>query len=81
MPSPMATDIQLKLFASLSKFLPSDSDRFPISTGETVQDVLITLGVSLDDVKLIFINGVKGEITSVLQGGERVGIFPPLGGG
>gem|GEM_PF-6288878 len=39
MPSPMATDIQLKLFAPLSKFLPFDSDRFPISSGETVQDV------------------------------------------
>lgn len=73
--------IQIKLFASLRKFLPPDPDHFPISPGETVQDVLNAAGVPVDEAKLIFINGVKGETTSVLHGGERVGIFPPVGGG
>jgi molybdopterin converting factor small subunit len=34
-----------------------------------------------EKAKLIFINGVKAELTSTLEGGERVGIFPPVGGG
>ena len=39
------------------------------------------LGVPEADIKLIFIDGVKGDLTSSLHGGERVGIFPPVGGG
>ena len=31
--------------------------------------------------KLIFINSKKGALSSTLQGGERIGIFPPIGGG
>jgi hypothetical protein len=77
----MESHIQLKLFASLSKFSPQNPDRFIISPGETVSDALKRLGVPLDDVRLIFLDGVKGEMTSVLHGGERVGVFPPVGGG
>ncbi|NVM21256.1 MAG: MoaD/ThiS family protein [Desulfobacterales bacterium] len=77
----MDTHIQVKLFASLKKYLPDHSERFPISPGDTVADVLKRLGVPLEEARLIFVNGVKGELTSVLEGGERVGIFPPVGGG
>jgi molybdopterin synthase sulfur carrier subunit len=77
----MESHVQLKLFASLSKFSPRNPDRFSISPGETVGAMLKRLGVPLDDVRLIFLDGVKGEITSALQGGERVGVFPPVGGG
>lgn len=77
----MEAYIQVRLFASLKKFLPPNSDRFPISSGETIEHVLKRLAVPLDEARLIFVNGVKAEITSVLRGGERVGIFPPVGGG
>ena len=73
--------IQLELFASLREFSPPDPNHFPITPGKTVEDVLKKLGVPLDAVRLVFINGVKNDITTVLQGGERVGIFPPIGGG
>ena len=73
--------VQMKLFASLREYSPSDSENLPVSPGETVRDVLKRLGVPLSDVKLIFINGLKRELSSVLRGGERVGVFPPVGGG
>lgn len=77
----MKTHIDLKLFASLSNFMPASGGEYPISPGTTVHMLLEQLGVAENEVKLIFINGKKGDVTSALQGGERVGIFPPVGGG
>jgi molybdopterin converting factor small subunit len=75
------THITLKLFASLKRFTPPSADGYPITPGTTIREVLQRLGVPEADAKLIFINGVKGQLTSPLGGGERVGIFPPVGGG
>ena len=77
----MKKHITLKLFATLAKFLPSDAEMFPISEDTTVEDVIRELEIPPKEIKLIFINGVKKDIKTVLQGGERVAIFPPLGGG
>ncbi|MCU0237783.1 MAG: hypothetical protein MUC72_12010 [Acidobacteria bacterium] len=34
-----------------------------------------------EKAKLIFIDGTKADLLSRLNGGERVGVFPPVGGG
>ncbi len=77
----MKTHIQIKLFATLKKLTPVSADNFPIASGITIDKLLNDLNVPADQAKLIFINGIKGNLTSVLKGGERVGIFPPVGGG
>lgn len=77
----MTVYITLKLFATLSQFLPDAADHYPIETETTIKDLLKKLYVPEGDVKLIFIDGIKGDLTSTLTGGERVGIFPPVGGG
>jgi len=76
----MTTPITIKLFATLNKYTPV-AETYPVKPGTTISDLLQQLGVPVDEVKLIFINGKKGDLTSTLQGGERVGIFPPVGGG
>ena len=77
----METHINIQLFASLSNFTPISAEKYPIAPGTTVGMLLDQLGVAKDEAKLIFIDGKKGDLTSTLQGGERVGIFPPVGGG
>jgi hypothetical protein len=77
----MTAHVQLELFASLRVFSPPQGKGFPISPGQTVQDVLLSLGVPIDEVQLVFVDGIKGDLTSVLRGGERIGVFPPVGGG
>ena len=77
----MQKTIQFKLFASLKKFSPPDSDKFSILPDETVEGVLKSLSIPINEVKLVFINGIRREINTVLQNGDRVGIFPPVGGG
>ncbi len=77
----MEMHINIQLFATLSSFTPVSAEKYPIEPGTTVGLLLEQLGVAANEVKLIFIDGKKGDLTSTLQGGERVGIFPPVGGG
>jgi sulfur carrier protein ThiS len=77
----MQPHITLKLYASLQAFMPSDGENCPITAGMTIHDLLNRIGLPADKAKLIFIDGTKAELASRLRGGERVGIFPPVGGG
>ena len=77
----MATHIQIKLFATLQSFTPELSETYPISPGITIGSLLEQLKIPPEKAKLIFIDGIKANLTSTLNGGERVGIFPPVGGG
>jgi molybdopterin converting factor small subunit len=79
----MKTDIHisLRLFASLAQRMPEHPDRFAVPPGATVGDVLSVLDIAADDAKLVFINNRRAELTSALADGDRLGIFPPVGGG
>jgi molybdopterin converting factor small subunit len=73
--------VSLKLFATLKKHLPDSADRFPIPPGASVRDIVGLLGIPPEEVKLVFVDGQKQSLDTPLQGGERVGLFPPVGGG
>lgn len=73
--------IELKLFVTLSKHLPDSADAYPIDDGTTIQTLIDTLKMDDAQVKLIFVNGVKEDRTYQLRDGDRVGLFPPVGGG
>lgn len=75
------TTIDLRLFASLSSHAPGDAAHHPITPGMPVEALLAQLQIPLSEAKLIFVNGIKGDPQTRLHGGERVGIFPPVGGG
>ena len=77
----MTAHIQIKLYANLNVFTPADAENYPLDKGATVEELLDKLNIPKEKVRLIFINNIKGELNSVLEGGERVGIFPPIGGG
>jgi molybdopterin converting factor small subunit len=77
----MTAHIEIQLFATLSKFLPKSSDKYPISEGTTVVQLIDQLHIPGQQAKLIFINRNKRGLTSVLKDGDRIGIFPPIGGG
>lgn len=76
-----AAHIKLKLFAALSGFTPDDPDRVAIDPGTSVRDLLSRLDIPTAKAHLIFIDGVKKSLDARLDGGERVGIFPPVAGG
>jgi sulfur-carrier protein len=73
--------IQLKLFAALSALSPENSERLSIQPGTSVKELLDHLEIPSVKAHLIFINGIKRTLETRLNGGERVGIFPPVAGG
>jgi len=73
--------IQLKLYATLQIFGPPEGQAYPIAAGTTIRALLKKLNVPEEKAKLVFIDGAQADLSATLQGGERVGIFPPVGGG
>ena len=76
--------IECRLFASLSRYMPEpwkNASQVEVREGMTVRDLLESIKVPLDAVKVVFINGVHASADEVLQDGDRVGIFPPVAGG
>jgi sulfur-carrier protein len=78
----MPATVEIRLFASLKKYMPAESAcGYPVEPGTRLSALLDQLRIPKDQVKLIFINGVKEDASVLLHGGERVGVFPPIGGG
>jgi molybdopterin converting factor small subunit len=77
----MTLHITIKLFATLRAYVPADADRYAVAPGTTVADVVRDLDIPVKDAKLIFINSIRRELDTPLQDGDRLGIFPPVGGG
>lgn len=77
----MAMHITVKCFATLDKFQPEDSEHYPLNPGDTVASVMDRLGVPRDEVHVIFVNNRSQKPDTVLKDGDRVGLFPAVGGG
>jgi len=74
--------VTLKLYATLGRLMPPEgAGGVNIRPGMTVAELVEPLGIPLSDTKLIFVDGRKASLDTKLNGGERVGIFPPVGGG
>jgi len=73
--------IKIKCFATLAQFLPQNSDDYPIDQGETIKSLLDKLGIPEKEVTLFFINSSRSYLESDVKDGDRVGLFPPVGGG
>jgi sulfur carrier protein ThiS len=78
--------IELRLFASLARYMPvktcSNGDQtMEIAEGTTIIDILRRLEVPLDKVRVIFLNGLHATGEEILKEGDRVGVFPPVAGG
>ena len=77
----MDRSIKLELLMTLKQYQPDSYPQYPIAPGVTARQLLGILGIPEYEVNLIFINGKKGDLDSIIEGGERVVLYPPLGGG
>ena len=77
--------IQVHLYASLTRHLPDEirgkEPWIEVPEGASVRDLLVKWSVPIDQVKLVFINGIHAELDAVLKAEDRLGVFPPIGGG
>lgn len=77
--------VDVCLYASLASRLPDrsrgNSCFMDLADGTTVAELLQQLGISVDQPKILFINGVHAKPEDVIKDGDRVAVFPPIAGG
>lgn len=77
--------IDVVLYASLSRYHPEKSGAAPFTVtleeGSTISQLLERLGIPEKEIKQFFVKNRRQDGNYVLQNGDRVAIFPPVGGG
>lgn len=78
--------VELRLFASLAHYMPKHgadafSNTLEVDEGTTIRGLLERFRVPLEQVRIIFLNGIHASGDEILKHGDRVGVFPPVGGG
>jgi molybdopterin synthase sulfur carrier subunit len=77
--------LHIFLNATLRQYVPGYNpyEGLPLEVppGTPVAQVLARLGLPEKEVTLIMVNGRRQEADYELQGEERLGLFPPIGGG
>ncbi|MCL0036450.1 MoaD/ThiS family protein [Dehalococcoidia bacterium] len=78
--------IEIRLYATLKSYRPELKVGEPlflnVDEGTTAKRVLEeVLGIPAKVIKTVFVNGIYRDLDHVLADGDRVGIFPPVGGG
>ena len=74
-------EIQIKCYATLAPHQPRNGERFPLEPESSVADLMESLGMPAEAVKVIFVNGRHVDQGRVLADGDRVALFPAVGGG
>jgi len=72
--------LTVKCFATLDKFQPKDG-ALELTAEATPQGVIQQLGIPADEVHIIFVNNRHAPLDAPLSAGDRVGLFPAVGGG
>ena len=77
--------VKVFLSSALRQYLPGYD---PLSGADvtlegemTVADLCKRINIPQDRVKIVMVNGMSKPFDYVLRGNERVGLFPPVGGG
>ena len=77
--------LQVFLNASLRLYVPGynphEGMTLEMPPGTPVSSLISRLNLPSEEVTLIMINGRRQQPDFLLQGDERVGLFPPIGGG
>lgn len=81
----MIMPLQIFLNATLRRFIPGYNPYQGISLiitpGTTIAAVITRLNLPPQEITLIMVNGRHQKKDFPLEGTERLGLFPPIGGG
>lgn len=77
----MAPSVEIRFYAGLKALEPTGAGGYPIEPGIPVGRLLESLEVPIEKVKLVFVDGRRADLDRPLTGGERLAVFPPVGGG
>ena len=77
--------VEVVLYASLSKYHPKGGGSAPffleLEEGSTTAALLDKLDIPADEIKQCFVRNQRQDTSYILKDGDRVAVFPPVGGG
>lgn len=77
--------IHVKLSTSLRDYVPEyrPADGLWVEAGPAVTAKTLAgqVGLPLEAIKIIMVNGAHAEFETLIKDGDRVGYFPAVGGG
>jgi len=77
--------VEIRLYATLRRYAPQGADAgvfvTDLTDGASVQDLVHSLKIIPEEVHLIMVNGMNSTMERLLNSGDRIGLFPPIGGG
>ena len=77
--------ITVKLYATLARYSAGGLAGTPFEVNlpdfAQLQQLVDQLGIPDQETRVTFVNGLVRDMDWVLQPGDEVGIFPPIGGG
>ncbi len=75
--------IDVRLFASLAAASERGRRVFKVEArpGLTVVDIIREAGMQGQELYIVVVNGRGASSDTVLEDGDRVGLFPPMSGG
>jgi uncharacterized protein len=76
----MAGEMHLRFYEELNDYLPPDKRNrefaYPLNGKASIRQVLETLGVPVQEVELVLVNGLSDSLSRVLRAGDRVSVYP-----
>lgn len=77
--------VEVRLYATLREFAPADANAgvFLVTLPEnaTLGFLLTAIGIEAKKVHMRIVNGIMSSDDQVLKENDRIGLFPPIGGG
>jgi len=77
--------VKVRTYATLCRYIPGVSAGTPVEIelpdGAPVSELIEKLKIPAREVKVAFVNGRTRPFDWLLEKGDEVGIFPPVGGG
>ena len=76
--------LELRVYTGLEKFTGTkfgELIKAEVPEGSTIRDLMKTYNIPEVEVFSSLVNGIHKDWDAVLQEGDRVALFPPVGGG
>jgi len=78
---PLTIFLSSSLRAYIPGYDPSSGLTVKDEQGSSISELCQKLGIPVEKIKIVMVNGRREELSYILRGDERLGFFPPVGGG
>jgi len=77
--------VKVTAYATLKKYMPQikvgEFLTLELPEGTQLKEIYDRFSIPQEEVKQVFINGLRAENDTILKNNDRIAIFPPVAGG